>query len=142
MNKAPTVKSLMTPFPYTVDIDAPISQASDILEEHDFHHLPVTDNGDLCGVISSRDITLSQTLQSEFNTEFPMTVRSVCNPIPFSADINSNLAEVLNEVTKRKVGSVVITKDGHVAGIITMTDICNALRDLVKEGTPQDPEAA
>ena len=37
------MKSVMTPFPYTVDLDASIDEAGAMMEEHGIHHLPVAD---------------------------------------------------------------------------------------------------
>jgi acetoin utilization protein AcuB len=131
MSKKPSIRTVMTPFPYNIDVDAPISLAQEILDEHKFHHLLVMENGELCGVLSARDVLLSQTLQTNFIDDTPVTVRSVYSPIPYTADINADLTTVLDAMIVRNIGSVVITKNGTPSGIITTTDICKAMKELV-----------
>lgn len=131
MKKQPTVKSIMTPFPHTVEVDATISEAESILKENNFHHLPVVENGKLTGVLSSRDITLSLSLQSNFSMETPTLVRAVYSPIAQTADVDEGLASVLGKLIENKIGSVIITKKDKVAGIITHTDIEKTLLSLI-----------
>ena len=37
----------MPPFPYAIDIDAPLTEAQALMTEHAIRHLPVTQNGEL-----------------------------------------------------------------------------------------------
>ena len=48
----------MTPFPYSIDVDAPLAAAHQLMREHAFRHLPVTEGGALVGMLSDRDIKL------------------------------------------------------------------------------------
>jgi len=41
----------MTPFPYSVGINAPIAEAQEFMREHKIRHLPVTEDGTLIGVV-------------------------------------------------------------------------------------------
>jgi CBS domain-containing protein len=50
------VAEFMTPDPETVEADAPIAFALNKMEVGDFRHVPVTRDGRLCGVISTRDV--------------------------------------------------------------------------------------
>ena len=54
----PRIKSAMTPFPHSIGLQEPIGVARRLMLEHHVHHLPVTDNRKLCGIISDRDIKL------------------------------------------------------------------------------------
>ena len=42
MKSVPTLTTTMTPFPYSIDINQPLKEAIAMMEEHGFHHLPVT----------------------------------------------------------------------------------------------------
>jgi len=42
MKRNPQVIAFMTPFPYSVDIDAPLAEARKMMREGNFRHLPVT----------------------------------------------------------------------------------------------------
>ena len=56
MSLPPSLKKAMTPFPYSIDLNAPVKEARRIMEEHGVHHLPVTEEHRLCGIITHRDI--------------------------------------------------------------------------------------
>lgn len=58
MKQIPLVKSVMTPFPYSIDIEASVEQAVELMRRHKVRHLPVTEDGELKGMVSDRDIKL------------------------------------------------------------------------------------
>ncbi len=74
----PTVKVAMTPFPWSIDIDAPLSRARAMMAEHDIHHLPVTERGALVGVISGREVTLGAAIAEARDAQSEPLVREVC----------------------------------------------------------------
>ncbi len=74
----PTVKVAMTPFPWSIDIDAPLSHARAMMTEHDIHHLPVTERGALVGVISEREVALGATIAEARDARSEPLVREVC----------------------------------------------------------------
>ncbi|MCB0336552.1 MAG: CBS domain-containing protein [Bdellovibrionales bacterium] len=145
MKQLPTIKKIMTPFPYTIEIDASLQEAQNLMEEHRIHHLPVTEGGQLIGILSERDISLTLSLTTGFSEKYEFDVRSACTPAPYSVDMDADLGEVLDQMINRHIGSTVITRKGKSAGIITYTDICKALRDLLfaeKAPEPDQPSAA
>lgn len=145
MNKQPNICNMMTPFPYTIDIDATISEAQATMEDHRIHHLPVKEDGQLVGVLSSRDITLMLSLLDESMNGDELKVRKAYTPAPFAVDINSEPAEALDQMIKRQIGSTIVTKNGMIAGIITHTDICKALKEMIEgpqSGDNDSPSAA
>ena len=56
MKQIPPIKAVMTPFPYSIAIDAPLSDAAQMMEEHEIRHLPVIEGDELVGVVSDRDL--------------------------------------------------------------------------------------
>ena len=58
MKRIPAIKTVMTPFPYSIEPKAPVKEAQDIMVDHGIHHLPVTEEGELAGMISLDDINL------------------------------------------------------------------------------------
>jgi CBS domain-containing protein len=73
MKKIPAIKTVMTPFPYSVEQKANVEAALAIMDSHTIHHLPVTNDGELAGVISSRDIRRRQ----EHDADTALTVQDV-----------------------------------------------------------------
>ena len=56
MNKIPPIKDVMTPFPYSIDAGKPLDDALSMLRQHEIHHLPVTREGKLFGLVLMSDI--------------------------------------------------------------------------------------
>ncbi|WOX06827.1 CBS domain-containing protein [Microbulbifer pacificus] len=142
IHRMPTLAALMTPFPYHIDIDAPIEAAEALMEEHRVHHLPVTRDGDLETVISRGDIERVQSPGHRLE-EQQLYVRDVCARRPYIADIHDPLDKILLAMADTGIGSVLVMKDGDLAGIVTITDalrFCGKyLADLA--ATPDDDVA-
>src|SRR3974390_1537451 len=58
MKRNPQVVAFMTPFPYSIDVDAPLAEAHALMRKHHFRHLPVTSNESIVGTLTDRDIKL------------------------------------------------------------------------------------
>ena len=41
MRQIPSIKAVMTPFPYAVEADEPLARALEVMEQHDIRHLPI-----------------------------------------------------------------------------------------------------
>ena len=50
------VRAIMTETPLTISPDMPIEEATQLLLKHQFGGLPVTDNGELVGILTTSDI--------------------------------------------------------------------------------------
>ncbi|WP_233998645.1 CBS domain-containing protein [Microbulbifer pacificus] len=121
IHRMPTLAALMTPFPYHIDIDAPIEDAETLMEEHGVHHLPVTRDGDLETVISRGDIERVRSPGHRLE-EQQLYVRDVCARRPYIADIHDPLDKILLAMADTGIGSVLVMKEGDLAGIVTVTD--------------------
>lgn len=143
--KEPRVKSVMTPFPYAVELSAPIAQARKLMLEHQVHHLPVTEEHELRGIISDRDIKLL--LGPELGSPDPkeLTVEDAYVDDCYAVDLQTPLLTVLANMAELHIGAAVITSHGRLAGIFTATDACRAFAEfLVKQHRPDSspPDAA
>lgn len=47
---------LMTEKVISIDIDEPLSRVLELMDQHQIHYLPVTENGSLCGIINMLDL--------------------------------------------------------------------------------------
>ena len=132
----------MTPFPYAVDIAAPIGQARKLMLEHHVHHLPVTQGGELKGIVSDRDIKLL--LGPELGSPDPqdLTVEDAYVENGYSADLETPLAMVARTMAEQHIGAAVITRQQRIAGIFTATDACRVLAEFLEERFNPPPDAA
>jgi CBS domain-containing protein len=58
MKRNPQVIVFMTPFPYSIDVDAPLTEAHALMRRLQFRHLPVTSGEAIVGILTDRDIKL------------------------------------------------------------------------------------
>jgi acetoin utilization protein AcuB len=129
----PTVLSVMTPFPYAIEANATLDDARAMMNQHGIHHLPVLRDGALAGVLSDRDLALFTDVLAKERSGLAMLVWTVCAREPYVADIHTPLAEVAERMADLRIGSALITKNGKLAGILTVTDVCRGFASLLRE---------
>lgn len=136
MPARPTLKTLMTPFPYAIDIDAALTEAQALMAEHAIRHLPVTEDGQLVGVITERDMhrSLAEALAA-CRTE-ALQVREVYMREAYIVDLSERLDTVLLEMAARHIGSALVVRRGKLAGILTAIDICRSFGEYLRELFP------
>lgn len=137
---APQLKNLMTPFPYSVDAAAPVSEALRFLREHKIRHLPVTEKGALKGVVTDRDIKLMLGPDFAYPSAKELTVRDVMVEDCYVVDLHTPLHTVLRHMADHRLGSALVTRQGKLAGVFTTTDACRAFADHLEGGAPPDDE--
>jgi len=130
MKRIPSIKTAMTPFPYSVEPGAPVSKALDIMRDHGIHHLPVTEDGDLGGMISSRDIQLMIARQDAGDG---LTVRDVMTQDVYTVDLSERLDSVLHRMAEHQLRAVVVTRKGKLVGIFTQIDACGKFAEFLRE---------
>lgn len=133
MNHIPPIKTVMTAFPYSVDIDAPISEAREFMSAHRIRHLPVTEQERLKGVLTDRDMKLYLGLETTPAEEWEIRVRDVYLEDPYVVDLEERLDIVLMAMVDRHIGSVLITRHGRLAGLFTVTDACRSFAEHLRE---------
>jgi acetoin utilization protein AcuB len=76
-----SISKHMTEMPHTIGHDISVAKAKSMMSENNCHHLPVLDGGHLVGVVSSRDLSLVETIRGggetpieELMTEEPVVV--------------------------------------------------------------------
>lgn len=136
MKKLPTIASTMSPFPYSIDAEATIASAAEMMRQHDIHHLPVTEGDNLVSVISKNEVRLVTAPFSSRTDSNDILVRDVCTTRAFKVDIHDSLEYALNVMVERRIGSVLITKNGKLSGILTHTDICAKFAELLHQLKP------
>jgi len=136
----PKLKSAMTPFPHSVPLDAPIGVARKLMLDNHVHHLPVTEKGQLVGIVTDRDIKLL--LGPEFGSPDPkeLTVEDAYVSDSFIVNLETPLMDVLSTMVDRHLGAVLVTAHGRLAGIFTAMDACRVLHDHL-ETTYHPPPA-
>ena len=136
MKYMPRVKSVMTPFPNSVELDNTASEAMDFMRKHQISHLPATENNKLIGIISERDIQFH--LRHAGRQGKILTVRDIYIPEPYIVDLNEPLDRVLSFMSENHIVSALVTRKEKLAGIFTMRDICRSFCEFLQKQFPED----
>lgn len=131
MGQIPNIESVMTAAPLSIDIEATLRQAQDLMIDHEIRHLPVTEEGVLVGVVTDRDIAFSENAAEEGLAD-RVRVRSVCSLDVYAVAPDASLDEVLAEMAERRIGSAVVSEQGKIAGLFTATDACRCFAEHLR----------
>ena len=142
MKRNPQVVAFMTPFPYSIDVDAPLKEAHTLMREHHFRHLPVTHQGAIVGVLTDRDIKLVLGPDFDYPKEDQMTVRDAYVEKPCVVNASTPVAIVARTMAENRIGSAIVTKNDKLVGIFTVTDACRALAEVLAVPGEQSDDAA
>ena len=136
---APSISEVMTTEVITADRSQALSEVYDLFESRNIHHLPVMDGQKPVGMVSASDV-----LRLVYDIEDP-TDRMMRSMLDHQFNIDDAMTEDLDTLTvdatvrdaaDRLSGGdyhsvVVIDAVGHLAGIVTSTDLIRYLRDHV-----------
>ncbi|MGD8375623.1 MAG: CBS domain-containing protein [Acidobacteriota bacterium] len=134
MTHMPAVKSMMTPFPYSVEAAAALDDARRMMVDHHIRHLPVVENGRLVGALSDRDVDRGGEGR----------VRDVLLRELYVVDLDEPLDNVLLRMAERHIDAALVTREGKLAGIFTVTDACRRFCEFLRAWFPrgEDGKAA
>ncbi|MDH3669752.1 MAG: CBS domain-containing protein [Gammaproteobacteria bacterium] len=139
MKRIPLIKSVMTAFPYYVDIDASIQVAITIMADHDIRHLPVKSGEELVGVVTDRDIKQASDSALGLPSEVDLRVKDVSVRETYVVDLNERLDNVLLNMAEKHIGCAIVVRDSRLVGIFTTVDACRVfgehLRALFSTGS-------
>jgi len=133
MKRIPSIKTVMTPFPYSIEPEASVDEAQDLMGDHGIHHLPVMQDGALAGMVSGRDIELMRNKVGTKAEAKNLKVRDVMVEETYTVDLSERLDSVLHRMAEHHLRSVVVTRKGKLVGIFTQIDACAAFAALLRE---------
>lgn len=128
----PAIEAVMTPLPISVGIEARIAEARELMADHDIRHLPVTDGGELVGVVTQRDIGLVLDPERDLPFDQELRVRTICMSDAYVVAPETPLDEVVEEMARRRIGSALVARHGRLLGIFTATDACRLYAEALR----------
>lgn len=152
-NTTITAKELMTEKVRTVNPNTKLRNVIAALKEENVSRLPVTQKNEPVGIVTVYDITHNVFkpknrqnrgqpgskghYMGEKESILDVEVRSIMNRNPETVTPDTNIKEVIQTMTQKDIGSVLITQENQLRGILTRKDI---VRKVVREITPNDEE--
>ena len=137
------INRIMTTDPITVGPDDSVAYAISILDSEDIHHLPVTEDGILVGILSSSDLMKLDVFKGKAETLAAIKVSQVMEADPVTLDVFSDLIDVAAKLSEGSFHALpVVEADNVLVGIVTSTDVINHVLMQVPrgDGTLQEPE--
>ena len=123
MNRIPLIKTVMTPFPYSIDLHSKLEYAKSYMAEHDIHHLPVIDQVEIVGILD----------QHSFDDNNKTMVDEIAFSKPHVFDLNERLDNILEIMSREHVDTILITRNEKLVGIFTITDACRKFSEYLRE---------
>jgi acetoin utilization protein AcuB len=132
VHQFPTVGQYMTASPHTISRRQSLAAARRLMLDHGVRHLPVLDGGHIVGMLTERDLLLVESMPGVNPTDVRVEeamVESVHTETP-----NAPVAEAVEEMIERKLGSTVVMENERVVGVFTTIDALRALHELLEQG--------
>jgi len=133
------VADIMTPNPVTVAPRNAIRTAVNLMREGGCRRLPVMDRGRLVGIITDRDLRRAANspfvVREQWYDNFILDhieVGSCMTPAPLTITPDAPIAEAARLMRNHKVGGLPVLSDGQLVGIVTETDLLDALIELME----------
>ncbi|MGB9080830.1 MAG: CBS domain-containing protein [Desulfuromonadaceae bacterium] len=138
------VKQWMTTNPITMEEDASVIEAIHIMKEKNVRRIPIMRKGKFVGLVTERMIkeyTPSKaTALDTWEIHYLLSktpVKEAMNPKPFTVTPDTELTDAAQLIHDEKLnGLCVLDNEGNLAGILTTTNILEALIAICKN--PQD----
>jgi acetoin utilization protein AcuB len=134
--KMPIVGAVMTSFPYFVEVDDTAAKMERMMDEHSIRHLPVQEKGKVIGIVSERDLHHHVKREAPGSEKDTIRARHIMVPHPYIVPFRAPLNEVVSEMAKRRIGSVIVQRQGKLAGILSAIDVCRILGEYLESLFP------
>jgi acetoin utilization protein AcuB len=130
VHQFPVVRQYMTACPHTIAGNRSLAAARHTMLEHQVRHLPVLDGGRIVGLLSERDLLLVESLPGVNPTA--VRVEEAMVQSVYTVEPDAPIAEVIETMIARKLGSAVVAEGDRVVGVFTTIDALGALHELLE----------
>jgi CBS domain-containing protein len=141
------VKDWMSPSPITVPADHGLFDARRLMADRRIRHLPVTQDGELVGIVTDRDVRLNvpspATSLSVWEVNHilaRLTVGEVMTRTLITIGPDRDIAAAARLMLDHRIGALPVLEAGRLVGLVTETDLLRAL--LHREESPGVPRVA
>ena len=138
------VSRFMTRKPVTVAPEAPLEEATLLMEQHGFRHLPVVTGHEVVGMLSDRDLRLGTgghslaSLHLPEDAALPRTVSEIMRTPVVCVESDERGPLAARHMIEQRIGALPVLEDGRLVGIVTETNLVSAFRDLCRDPAHAD----
>lgn len=139
MTQLPVLGDVMTANPIGVEASSSLNYALSLMNENNINHLVVMDgsgsDANPDSIISSSDIHKATLLGGQTIANCELSVADICPSKAYIADIDDALPAPLQAMADSHGGTIIVLKDGALAGIFTPGDACRLLSQYLQHST-------
>jgi acetoin utilization protein AcuB len=140
------VSRSMTPKVITIDQEASLFDAHEMMAKHTIRHLPVVDaDNRLIGIVTDRDLrsalpyhlfkTPEKLIEKENFDE--LKIKDIMTKDPFAVSPTDTIQDALLLIQEKRVGAFpVVDDEGKLKGIISVRDLLRAFTNVLGIGEP------
>ena len=114
----------------TIEADATVRKAVDLMNKHEIGCLIVVRDGRAVGIVTERDM-LNRVLAASRDPEKTKVSQVMTSPL-IIAEPNMDLEEAARMMFKMKVKKLPVVSKGDLVGLITLTDIARFQPQIIK----------
>lgn len=103
-----------------VSREATIQEAASQMIEFNISSLGIVDGENVIGIVTDRDLKKKALAEGRSPKD---TIHEIMTSSPVTADINSTVRDVLEQMYKEKIKHILVTEDGEIMGITTLSDL-------------------
>lgn len=126
-----SVEEYTTPNPVTATEETGVEDLAELMKANGIRHMPIVRGGEVVGVVSERDLKVVAGLDLKEKSLVQASDIMARDPVTVSAE--APIDEVAYEMSRRKIGSVIVNEGNRFLGIFTATDALNALIEIARE---------
>lgn len=124
------IREVMHADPITITPDTKLNDAYKLMIEKKIRHIPVTADDRLLGVVTDRDLRLATSKLAEHPFDPETAVRNIMSH-PVQTTHPYDPVELATQTMRElKIGCLPVVEDMNLVGIVTITDLLDALLKL------------
>ncbi len=138
------VKQRMSPHPFTISVDTPVTEALSLMRQKHIRRLPVVDKkGRLAGIVSEKDLLYASpspaTSLSVYEVGYLLSklqVKEVMSQQVITITGDAPIEEAACAMVDNKIGGLPVLEEGKMVGIITETDVFKTMLEMLGAREP------
>jgi acetoin utilization protein AcuB len=138
MKEIPRIKSVMTPFPHSIESAESLERAAEVMASSGIEHLPVVEGGRLIGLLTDREARFVLDEAAAGRRDAAVRVKDACVAETYVVELTEPLDVVLTRMARTNVETALVVKEGRLVGIFTRTDACRCFGELLRSLFPRD----
>ncbi|WLR51389.1 CBS domain-containing protein [Bacillus tianshenii] len=139
-----SIRNLMQSNVISVDSNQSVKDAAELMSKHNIGVLPVTESGQVVGMVTDRDITLRNTAQGQQGDE---PVSQIMSNNVIQATPEMDVQEAAQIMSQNQIRRLPVVENGRIIGMLSLGDLATneqfdhqAEETLTNISTPSKPQ--